>query len=536
MVSEQAEVDGNGVIPPLVEVTEVSRRFGGVQAVNSVSLSLRHGEVLGIIGPNGAGKTTLVNLISGHEQCDSGSIRLGGATLIGQPIHAIARLGVARTFQNIRLARELSVLDNVVIGHHLHRRSDTMSSLLPTASARRARAGLHETACGLLALVGLDPKAVSNRMAGTLAYGDQRRVEIARALAAKPRVLLLDEPAAGMNRVEKARLRDLLTAIVAGNDLALILIEHDVRLVMEMCDRIAVLNFGCKIAEGTPAEIATHPEVLTAYLGTTAAAKPPPPPAVAQSGRHATAAGDLLEVRDLHVAYGAIRAVRGVSFSVHEGEFVTLIGANGAGKSSILRALSGVIPATGHAHFRGRDRGIDLTRTRSPKIVRAGLVQVPEGREILGKLTVGENLALGGWTRPDKQELAREIDLFLQRFPVLGQRRDVRALQLSGGEQQILTIVRALLARPRLLLLDEPSLGLAPLLADDIFAIIRDVHRDGMSILLVEQNAYRALELADRAWVIETGLVALAGSGTELLGDERVRASYLGLEAVTGDR
>jgi branched-chain amino acid transport system ATP-binding protein len=394
----------------------------------------------------------------------------------------------------------------------------------------------------LLALVGLDPDAVGRRPAGTLSYGDQRRVEVARALASQPRLLLLDEPGAGMNRVEKDRLRALLEELVATRGLTLVLIEHDVRLVMQLCQRLAVLNFGAKIAEGTPAEVAEDPAVVAAYLGTRVAqaveagetlegaVEEAVDDAAAESipvrNRAGPERGAVLTVEDLEVAYGAIRAVRGVSFEVGEGELVALIGANGAGKSSILRALSGIVPARGRAQF-GR---LDLLSARSPRIVRAGLVQVPEGREILARLSVHENLELGAWGRRDQRGVARDIEEQYERFPVLGARRSLPAGQLSGGEQQILAIARALVARPKLLLLDEPSLGLAPMLAEEVFAIVKAVNAEGISVLLVEQNAYHALELAERAWVIETGQVAIAGAATELLHDERVRASYLGLD------
>jgi branched-chain amino acid transport system ATP-binding protein len=208
--------------------------------------------------------------------------------------------------------------------------------------------------------------------------------------------------------------------------------------------------------------------------------------------------------------------VRGVSLRVGAGEVVALIGANGAGKSTILNALSGLVPiASGTAVF----GNLDLTSAKPSTIVARGLVQVPEGREILGRQTVLENLELATWSRRDRTAA---------RFPILGERRALRASALSGGERQLLAIARGLLARPKLLLLDEPSLGLAPQMVDEVFAAIEEIHRDGTTILLVEQNALRALEIADRAYVLETGQIQLTGGGQDLLHNPAVRQAYLG--------
>jgi branched-chain amino acid transport system ATP-binding protein len=249
----------------LLECDGISKRFGGVHAVADVHLSVAPGQVFGLIGPNGAGKTTLVNLISGHLRADSGAIRFDGADVTHLPPHALTARGIARTFQGVRLFKGLTVLENVLVGRHARMRSDVLRRLWPRGAADRSD---REKAARLLERLGLSrPDA----LAGGLAYGDQRRLEIARALASEPRLLILDEPAAGMNPAESARLRELMRALVAEG-LTIVLIEHDVRLVMGTCERVAVLNFGRKIAEGTPAEIQASPAVREAYLGTEDAA------------------------------------------------------------------------------------------------------------------------------------------------------------------------------------------------------------------------------------------------------------------------
>jgi len=233
----------------------------------------------------------------------------------------------------------------------------------------------------------------------------------------------------------------------------------------------------------------------------------------------------LLEVDDLHVAYGHVQAVRGVTLSVPEGRIVTLIGPNGAGKTSILSALAGLVrPRSGKVRL----GGADVTGLPAHRAVAAGLSLVPEGRAVLGRMTVEENLVLAGERRQEPKALAAAIDEQCKRFPVLGERRRSPAGTLSGGEQQMLAFARALLARPRVLLLDEPSMGLSPILVEQIFEMVEAIHQEGATILLVEQNARLALAISDYAYVLEHGRLALEGPSRDLAQDARVRAAYLG--------
>jgi branched-chain amino acid transport system ATP-binding protein len=233
----------------------------------------------------------------------------------------------------------------------------------------------------------------------------------------------------------------------------------------------------------------------------------------------------LLEVDELRVAYGRVEAVRGLTFTVPEGAIVSLIGANGAGKTTTLAAISGVVPArSGHIRFRGEE----ITRLVPHQVVRRGIVQVPEGRQVIAYLSVAENLAMGAYQRHDRAGIRDDIERMYARFPALRERRRLAAGSLSGGEQQMLAIARALMARPQLLLLDEPSMGLAPLLVDEIFRILAEIHAEGRTILLVEQNARKALAISDHAYVLETGRIIMSGPGAELAEDERVVAAYLG--------
>ncbi|TAM93256.1 MAG: ABC transporter ATP-binding protein [Jatrophihabitans sp.] len=236
----------------------------------------------------------------------------------------------------------------------------------------------------------------------------------------------------------------------------------------------------------------------------------------------------LLELLDVSVEYGRIRALHGISISVDQGEIVTLIGANGAGKTTTMRAISGVRPlATGSIRFDGDD----ITKLRADLRVVRGICQAPEGRGVFPGMTVDENLDMGSYARKDRKNLPAELERVFELFPRLKERRNQIAGTMSGGEQQMLAIGRALMSKPRVLLLDEPSMGLAPQFIAQIFSIIREINRQGVTVLLVEQNASKALGIATRGYVLETGSVVLQGTGAELLNDDRVRAIYLGGEA-----
>ena len=233
----------------------------------------------------------------------------------------------------------------------------------------------------------------------------------------------------------------------------------------------------------------------------------------------------MLEVKNLEVYYGVICALRGISFEVNQGEIVSLIGANGAGKTTMMQSIVGLIPKrNGTVCFEGQD----ITKTPCHKIVQMGMTQVPEGRRIFQELSVYENLLMGAYTMRDQQQFKKDLESIYERFPRLAERRNQIAGTLSGGEQQMLAMSRAIMCHPKLLMLDEPSMGLSPLLVDQVFEIIKDINRDGTTILLVEQNAGKSLAISDRAYVIENGNIVLSGTGEELAASEKVRKAYLG--------
>jgi ABC-type branched-subunit amino acid transport system ATPase component len=505
-MTPSADIDesaGTAVRPrPWLAVDGVAKYFGGLAALSNVSLEIRKGEIYGLIGPNGAGKTTFFNVLTGLYAPSAGEIALDGNSLIGLKPNEVVAAGVARTFQNIRLFANMTALENVMVGRHVRTRVGVFGAVLRTPGTRREEQGIRARAQQLLDYVGIGSRA--DELARHLAYGDQRRLEIARALATDPVLLALDEPAAGMNPSEAVRLQQLLQRI-RDDGVTILLIEHHVKLVM-----------GVRPRSGTRLRQADRRGQAAAGTDRSEGDRGLP---------RGFARMKLLEVRDLEVAYDRIKAVKGVSLHVEKGELVCLIGANGAGKTTTLKALAGMLPpAAGEVQF----DGATVTNVPSHRLVRRGIALVPEGRGIFSRLTVLENLKLGAYARTDGAAVNRDLEHVFGLFERLAERRQQVAGTLSGGEQQMLAIGRALMSRPRLMLLDEPSMGLAPLLVQKIFEIIRRIASEGVTILLVEQNAKLALEVSQRGYVMEGGMIALTDAAPALLKNPQVQQAYLG--------
>jgi ABC-type branched-subunit amino acid transport system ATPase component/ABC-type branched-subunit amino acid transport system permease subunit len=489
-------------------VSDLSVSFGGVHAVRSVAFEARPGEITSVIGPNGAGKSTVLNLICGFYRANSGVVRLGTQDLLGRSASAIAQAGLARTYQTTQLFGEMSVIDNIIVAL---RRGHLGATKLFSPERNPENQAIAES---LLAFVGY--RGPLESLASALPHVDKRLVEIARALAIRPGVLLLDEPAAGLDAADTELVGKLLTQ-VARIGIIVLLVEHDMKLVMGVSDRVVVLDAGAKIADGAPKEVAADPAVLKAYLGAEKsidrARKTERPPGET-----------VLSVTKLGAGYGAVKVLRDVDLSLEDGGFVAVLGANGAGKSTLMRALSGLSrPVSGEILLAGEH----IESLPAHTIAARGLILVPEGRQVFPELSVVDNLLLGAYAR-DAADADQKVQGFLDRFPQLAARRNQRAGLLSGGEQQMLAIARGLMARPRVLMLDEPSLGLAPKLVEGLYDLLAQLRDEGVTILLVDQTAAMALSVADRAYVLQSGAIVHSGPAQEMRTDPALTQAYLG--------
>ncbi|MCC6222859.1 MAG: ATP-binding cassette domain-containing protein, partial [Thermoleophilia bacterium] len=469
----------------LLVIEGAVKSFGGVTAVNDVSLRVEDGEVLGVIGPNGAGKSTLLKLVSGELTPDRGRIWLDGHRIDGLPNNRVARLGIGLAYQIPQPFHKLTVRQNVEVA----------------ALARGGgRSGRVDEVLGLSGLAGR-----ADRPAGSLPLLDLKRLELARALALEPRLLLLDEVGAGLVRAELEEMIELVRRIHESG-VTVVVVEHVELVIRALASRVVVMDWGRVITEGTPEAVSADQRVRELYLGhrpedtaPVAKALAPPPP-----GRE-----PLLELRGVDAGYGGALALRGIELELAEGEVVAVLGANGAGKTTLANVVSGARAARAGLISFG---GAEITRLRAHERVELGIALCHEGRRLFPELSVGENLAVGAYSRRARQQAAASRERVLEIFPLLGDLLGQRAGTLSGGQQQMVAIGRALMAAPRLLILDEASIGLAPVVVEQLFAAVAAINEAGISVLVIEQHVHHSLALADRVYVLDHGSVSFSGT------------------------
>ena len=506
-----------GTTVPILSIRHVSKRFGSIVTQNDVSFDMSRTGLHSLIGPNGAGKTTLFNLLTGVHRLDDGDLLFEGHSIARLAPHKRARLGIARSFQILSVFPNLTAFENVRIA---------------VQAADRQWSGFwrdaydNETANGrvwsLLDAVGLADRAAEQ--CSSLAHGEKRLLEIAVSLATDAKLLLLDEPLAGLAESDRKVVSELIQRLAKSH--AVLLIEHDIDRVLAMSDRITVLHQGRLIADGKPAEVAGHPEVVAAYLGRSHSEPAVEVPRVTRLPVTHTglAAKPLLKLEGVSSGYGGGTVLDELDLVVNPGEVVALLGRNGVGKTTLLRTVTGTVPLTA-----GRITldGSDISRSRPDEINRLGISLVPEGRRLFPNLTVQENLKLAARAGGASQEEICDL------FPKLAGLMRSRAENLSGGERQMVAISRALMVPSRLILLDEPFEGLAPAIVQEVREAVAKL-TTRVSLIIVEHHAESVLAMADRAYVLVNGRVAYNGDAGDLAADQELQERLLGI-AKTAD-
>jgi ABC-type branched-subunit amino acid transport system ATPase component/ABC-type branched-subunit amino acid transport system permease subunit len=493
---------------PILTVRGLHKRFGSLVVAADIYLDVHPYRLHSLIGPNGAGKTTLFNMLTGLLRADAGRIAFDGHDITQLPVHRRIRLGLGRSFQILSVFRNLTTFENVRVA--VQARSAQQNSLWRDAYAIE---DINARTWSLLAAVGLEDRAAEP--CANLSHGEQRLLEIAIALATDAKLLLLDEPLAGLAEADREVVGALIRQLAATH--AVLLIEHDIDRVLALSDRITVLHQGRVIADGKPAEVASNPDVITAYMGTARAGGPVP--GIRGDIVQPVAARPMLELAGVRAGYAGSLILTDLDLVVHEGEAVALLGRNGVGKTTMLRAITGTVQKSA-----GRITmdGTDITRARSYEINRLGISIVPEGRRLFPNLTVMENLRLAA--RPG----GASFDEIFELFPKLQILQRARAESLSGGERQMLAIARALTVPSRLILLDEPFEGLAPAVVQEVMdALVR--LRGRVAMIIVEHHAETVLPIVDRAYVLVNGQVAYEGSARALEADAALQARLLGV-------
>jgi branched-chain amino acid transport system ATP-binding protein len=505
---------------PILALTDIAVDFGGVRALAGLSLSVQAGSLHGLVGPNGAGKTTAMNVISGLVKPSGGSMTFQDAPFAPKP-HRLAAQGLARSFQASGVVDSLSALDNVLLGGFSATRAGIVSCALRLPRAMREERALRthaEAVLDTVAYVG----SLRARMADLSAW-QRRQIEIARALMSDPKLLLLDEPAAGLTANEVGSLKALMRRL-CDDAMSILLIEHNVPLVFTLCDEVTAMAQGRDIAHGTPQAVRGHTDVIQSYLGAGSRHAVPAAPRSTPSGALST----VLKLEDVSAGYGATVALHGIGIEIRAGEAVALFGPNGAGKTTLLNTIVGERRAmTGTVTWQGKR--IDGLPAQS--IVRQGIGIVPQGRAVMERQSVEDNLVISTTgLRLGRRERQQRLDEIYVQFPSLSLRRTSHGASLSGGERQMLAIAKALIRRPALLLLDEPSIGLAPTIVDEVQRIVAELNAKGLTVLIGEQSVDWVLPIAHRAYAIAAGRIVAEGSPEALSNADVLAAQYLGAQ------
>lgn len=507
----------------IIEARGLTKRYGGLIAIDSIDLTFREGEITGVIGPNGAGKSTLIGLLGGALTPTSGQVLFEGKDISAIPASERARAGIGRTYQLPRPFLNMTVRENLQVAQF------SRTPWMPTHVARAETDNILDR-CGL--------GDVANIQARNLPLLRRKRLELARALMLNPRVLMLDEVGAGLVDHEISELISLIRDL-HNEQMSIIIVEHVIQIVRACCKSLYVLNFGRKFAEGETSDILASDDVAAVYLGTAhhvnhvdSEVKPRTQllnrAMFRREDQHGNCveplAKSLLKIDGISAGYGQAKVLKEISIDIAAGEVVAILGSNGAGKTTLANVIAGsLVPTAGQITLDGKD----ITRAPAYQRFGMGLAHCMEGRRIFAELSVEENLriAIRGTSRT---EIESRIEDVYTLFPVIKERRRHPGTSLSGGQLQMLAIARALVSHPRLVIFDEISLGLAPIVMDQLYQALVKLKERGLTMIVVEQDVERALELADNVHVLQQGRILLSGSTTRVGSDRQLRDLYLG--------
>ncbi len=513
--------DQTNVQTNIVSVQRLSKHFGGLKAIDNVSINIPRGSITGLIGPNGAGKTTLFNTVAGLYAPNAGTVLLDGEDITGLKPHQLFGKGLLRTFQIAHEYARMSVIENLMMAPSGQSGESLIYAWFRPGQVAREEDVIHRKAREVIDFLNLG--AVADELAGNLSGGQKKLLELGRTMMVDARIVFLDEIGAGVNRT---LLRDIGDAIIKLNreqGYTFCMIEHDMEFIRRLCDPVICMAEGALLAVGSAEEVQNNEEVIEAYLGrglkNKAGFQAPRDRSEVKPDRESCA----LVGEEMVGGYDGSDILKGCAVNVDQGEIAVIVGPNGAGKSTAMKALLGMLNLRAGSV---RLNGDEISHLSVQERIARGIAFTPQNGNIFLSMSVRENLEMGAFLRED--ELDETLRQICELFPALAAIQDRLAGELSGGQRQQVAVGRALMSRPSVLLLDEPTAGVSPIVMDDLFARILEVRKAGVAVLMVEQNARQSLGIADIGFVLVVGENRHTDTGQALLADPEVRRSFLG--------
>ena len=505
----------------MISIEHLSKHFGGLKAVDDVSINISKGSITGLIGPNGAGKTTMFNTVAGLHAPTDGRVLLDGEDITGLEPHRLFAKGLLRTFQIAHEYSRMSVTENLMMVPPGQSGESLIHAWFHPGRVAREEDAIYQKAREVIDFLNLG--TVADELAGNLSGGQKKLLELGRTMMVDARIVFLDEVGAGVNRT---LLRDIGDAIIKLNreqGYTFCMIEHDMDFIRRLCDPVICMAEGAVLAEGTAEEVQNNEEVIEAYLGRGLKNKSG---SAASPGRSSSKSGrtDCALIGQKMVGgYHGSDILKGCTVNVAEGEIAVIVGPNGAGKSTAMKALLGMLKLRAGSVRLNSD---EISHLSVQDRIARGIAFAPQNSNVFLSMSVQENLEMGAFLRADDTGETRHQICRL--FPVLEEKKDQLAGELSGGQRQQVAVGRALMSRPSVLMLDEPTAGVSPIVMDELFDRILEIRNTGVSILMVEQNARQALGIADTGFVLVVGENRYTDTGQALLADPEVRRSFLG--------